>query len=169
MKVHNFQDSLKVGAIGEKLLDAHFISKFDIEPVEMVDQRKGIDRVFTHKETGAVCTVEYKTDTKSASTGNVFVEIWSNKQSGKKGWAYTSQAQWLYFYMPGLDKVCIIEMTRLKMVLGKWAKKGSGFRKVGVSNKSGNSFYTTEGILVPIEVFEAECYETINIGITHDD
>ena len=165
-KVHNFQNSKKIGDIGEKLLDAHFMGKFEIEAVEMVDQRKGIDRVFTHKKTGAVCTVEYKTDTRAADTGNVFIEVWSNKQKEKRGWAYTSQAQWLYFYMPGIDEVCVIEMTKLKMLLPEWIE--AAYRKVGVANKSGNTFYTTEGILVPIGVFEAACYETLKVGVKED-
>ncbi len=158
---HKFTDSLKVGEVGEKVLDGYFSNKFDIEDVEMVDQRRGIDRRYTHKESGAVCTVEYKTDVRAADTGNVFIEIWSNKQNKKKGWAYTSQAQWLYFYIPGTNKVYISEMTRVKMKLKDWA---SDYRKVGVRNKSGNSYYTTEGIPVPIKDFEDICFDVIDIG-----
>lgn len=163
-KVHTFVNSLKVGALGEQILDSHFTSKFNIEEVDMAAQRRGIDRIFTHKESGAVCTVEYKTDTRAADTGNVFLEIWSNKEKEKRGWAYTSQARWLYFYMPGLEKVCIMEMTKLKMAIREWTDS-KDYRRVKVRNPS----YTTEGILMPVVEFEELCYETITIGVRKDD
>ena len=167
-EVHTFHKSLKVGEEGERVLDSHFINKFEIEPVEMTDQRKGIDRTYTHRLSGAVCTVEYKTDMRAAETGNVFIEVWSNTQKKKKGWAYTSQAQWLYFYMPGFAEVGVIEMTRLKMQLPAW-EDTKAYRKVPVVNSSGNTFYTTEGILVPVDVFKEVCYEIITVGIKSDD
>jgi hypothetical protein len=159
-EVHSFLKSKEVGAAVEKLLDAHFMNLFTIEEVDLDTQKRGIDRIYTHPESGAVATVEYKADTRSLETGNLFIEVWSNKQSKKKGWAYTSQAQWLYFYVVDYKEVCIIEMTKLKRLLKGWNQT---YKKATACNRSSDGFYNSEGILVPLEDFKKECIEIVKI------
>lgn len=154
--VHKFQDSLKVGNKGEALLDKHFSKKFHITEVDRETQMLGVDRIFEHKEKEHRCSVEYKTDAREADTGNVFIEIWSNKEAGKRGWAYTSLAQWLYFYLPGSNECCVIEMTALKQQLAYWRDT---YRRVTVRNPN----YTTIGIVVPSAIFKEVCYDIIKI------
>lgn len=155
--VHNFKDSKKVGDMGEQLLDNYFSDKFIIEDVNMDQQRLGWDRVFTHKDSGTRASVEYKTDTRATDTGNIFMEVWSNKEAGKKGWAYTSTAQWLYYFMTGSMSVFIVDVPHLKLYLKVWEKQ----LKI---KQARNKTYTSEGMLVPIEIFKTVAYEEVYIG-----
>jgi len=50
VKVHKFNESIKVGNEGEDTLDNFFKDKFTIEDVDMKVQKMGIDRVFTRKK-----------------------------------------------------------------------------------------------------------------------
>ncbi len=160
MELHSFQKSLKVGKEGESKLDEHFSNKFDITEVDLNVEFHGIDRIFTHKKTGSKCAVEYKTDVREGTTGNVFIETWSNKESGKKGWIFTSLAQWLYFYLPSSSEACIIEMTQIKILLPKIEKE---YAVKKAFNKSSKGFYTSEGIVVPSVKFKEWCHEVIRV------
>lgn len=154
--MHTFNNSKKVGDAGEATLDKFFKDKFNIEEVDISQQKLGWDRVFTHLESGARASVEYKTDTQSHKTGNIFIEIWSNKESGKRGWAYTTTAQWLYYYVLGAEEVYIVDVVKLKLYLKNWEKQ---FIIKGAKNPN----YSSEGMLVPIEIFKSICYEVIKL------
>ena len=154
--MHTFQNSKKIGDAGEAALDLFFKERFQIEDVDMTQQKLGWDRIFTHLESGARASVEYKTDTQSHKTRNIFIETWSNKESGKKGWAYTTTAQWLYYYVLGDSEVYIVDVVQLKLYLNNWQKQ---FQKKGAKNPN----YSSEGLLVPIEIFKSVCYEVIKV------
>lgn len=160
MKVHKFNESIQVGNEGEAILDDFFKEKFVIEEVDLQVQKMGIDRVFTHRKDDTVCTVEYKTDHREGDTGNCFIETWSNKQAKKRGWAYTSQAQWLYYFLPSSNEVCVIEMLQVKMLVNEWIRK---YKVTQCVNKSGEGFYNTSGVLVPSSIFKDNCLEVIKI------
>jgi hypothetical protein len=154
--MHSFNASKKVGDLGEQKLDEFFSSKFDIEEVDMTQQKLGWDRIFVHKERGTRASVEYKTDTLSHKTGNIFVEIWSNKEAEKRGWAYPTTAQWLYYYVTGLNQVFIVDVAQLKLYLENWQIQ---FKVKTARNPN----YTSEGMLVPIEVFKTIAYEVLEV------
>lgn len=158
MTTHSFQASKKVGDMGEAQLDKFFSEKFTIEDVDMTQQKLGWDRIFTHKERGTRASVEYKTDTMSHKTNNIFVEIWSNKEAGKRGWAYTTTAQWLYYFVTGLDEVFIVDVAKLKLYLENWQIQ---FKVKSARNPN----YTSEGMLVPIDVFKSVAYEVLSVDI----
>lgn len=153
---HSFQQSKKVGDAGEAALDRCFSKKFDIEDVDLTQQKLGWDRVFVHKERGTRASVEYKTDTQSHKTGNAFIEIWSNKESGKRGWAYTTTAQWLYYYVLGTQEVLIIDVAKFKLYLENWQIQ---FKVKTARNPN----YTSEGMLVPLEVLKSVAYEVLDV------
>lgn len=155
--VHSFKESKRVGDAGEAALDIHFSSKFDIEDVDMTQQKLGWDRIFTHKERGTRASVEYKTDTQSHKTGNMFLEIWSNKESGKRGWAYTTTAQWLYYYVLGAAEVYIVSVPQLKLYLESWEKQF-------VKKSARNPNYSSEGMLVPLDIFKTIAYEVVGVN-----
>lgn len=154
--MHTFNNSKKIGDAGEARLDQFFKDKFQIEDVDMSQQKLGWDRVFTHLESGARASVEYKTDTQSHKTGNIFIEIWSNKEASKRGWAYTTTAQWLYYYVLGDGEVYIVDVVKLKLYLKNWEKQ---FIIKGAKNPN----YSSEGMLVPVEIFKSICYEVIKL------
>lgn len=155
--MHNFKQSKQVGDAGEAALDNFFSQKFNIEDVDMTQQKLGWDRVFTHKERGTRASIEYKTDTQSHKTGNIFVEIWSNKEAEKRGWAFTTTAQWLYYYVVGASEVYIVDVAKMKLYLENWQAQ---FKVKTARNPN----YTSEGMLVPIEVFKTIAYEVIKVN-----
>jgi hypothetical protein len=48
------------GDAGELFLDRWFAADYDVQPATHEEQRRGIDRIFTHQRTGKRLTVEYK-------------------------------------------------------------------------------------------------------------
>lgn len=164
MREHSFQQSKVIGDLGEAQLAAHFSKKFKIEDVNMELQKLGWDRIFTHRKTGARASVEFKTDTQASKTGNIFIESWSNRESSKRGWAFTSTAQWLYYYLPDISTVYICELTRLKIAVPQWEKKHKIVKprnKKKATKKGPEEYYHSEGILVPVNEFEEICYEIL--------
>lgn len=155
-------NQLGKGEKGEQCLDRHFSKRYDIDPVDGKQQRQGIDRIWTHKGDGREYTVEYKTDSRTAETGNVFIETMSVDTEEKLGWAYTSKAQLLVYYVPQCETAYtgtayIVEMTKIKKLLPKWSKAYKD-RVVSVPNGDENGVnYHTWGILVPLAVFESLC------------
>lgn len=145
MTVYDFTTQLAHGADGEAKLDAYFSKWYTIRHATRIEQRCGIDRVFSRP--GGLFKVEYKTDTTAASTGNAFVETVSVDTFGKPGWAYASEADYLIYYIPGPEAIYIIAFATLRKHLARWVKSYP-VRKI--PNKS----YHTHGILVPLDEFE---------------
>lgn len=144
--VHNFKDSLEYGEGVELILDGFFEPWFDITPVTPDQQRLGVDRIFTKLSTGERFSVEYKADRQAHETRNVYIETVSVRKEGKDeklGWAYTSTAQRLLYFIPGSGIVYILDMIAIRDKLPAWTKK---YRTV----EADNGDYVGEGILVPV-------------------
>lgn len=146
-KPFNFQEQLAIGEKGEAFLDAHFSERYDITPATRDEQRKGIDRHFVGKVSGAHLKVEYKTDAMARKTHNAFVEVTSVDKAQKSGWAYTSQADYLVYYIPGDEMVYILRFTTLRQHMPSWAAKYP-------MRSALNEGYKTWGLLVPLVEFE---------------
>mgnify|MGYP001582985356 FL=1 len=140
--MHRFEDSRAVEARWEGVLDAWLRADGrDVRPATMAEQWKGIDRVVTD-ENGEVCGIEYKIDEVARRTGNIFVETVSNDNTGRPGWAYTSTARWIfYFIVP--DRVLCLLTERLRAALPAWLRR---FRLKSADNGD----YRTVGVVVPI-------------------
>jgi hypothetical protein len=102
-KVYGFNQQLKQGQISEKMLD-DFFSQHGYDIVSMSDnlevQKTGIDSIFTVKKSGNSFPVEYKTDTLTYKTGNIFIETVSISRKGRDivpGWIHTSKAKFLIY------------------------------------------------------------------------
>jgi hypothetical protein len=149
--LHDFTRSFETNKAYEAELDKHFAVEFDITPATRRQERAGIDRFFVHKGSGVRWSVEYKTDHMTATTGNVFVETVSVDTDGKPGWALTSLAQLLVYYVPPKEYALLADMGAVKRSLADWER----FRRAEVDNGS----YRTVGLLVPLEAFRAACYE----------
>lgn len=143
MDNYNFDEKLKEGIDFEKELDEIFNGEFDIKPVNMVDQRLGIDRRFTRKSNGASLTVEYKSDSKAAKTGNAFIETISVDTHNKTGWAKTSQADILIYYIPPTKVIIVLKMQAVQSSVARWEKV---YPKKSIPNEG----YNTIGVLVPL-------------------
>lgn len=154
--MYNFDVQLAHGESGERFLDKFFSDKFEIHPATRHQQRQGIDRIFKNKKTGKILKVEYKTDYLAHRTGNAFIETVSVDSKGKKGWIYTSQADYLIYYVVIDLLIYVITFEALRKLFPNWIKKYP-------SRKSPNKGYFTHGILVPLTEFEKYSEAVISI------
>ena len=144
------------GEAGEAFLDQVFTADHEIRPATRAEQRRGIDRVFIHRQTGQCFTVEYKTDYKAAHTGNAFVETVSVDTAGKAGWAYSSKADYLVYYVPGDEVIYAIALEVLRRELSRWVRAYP-------HRAAQNPAYATHGVLVPLDEFERHAEAVINV------
>lgn len=143
--MYDFSEQLGKGEAAEQFLDNHYAQFFDIEKVGRDEQRVGIDRFF--KREGRVWPIEYKADWAASKTGNAFVETISVDTANTPGWAYTSKAEWLLYFLPSDGVVYIVQMEKLRKNLDKWAKM---CKERAIPNQG----YSTRGLLVPLDLFE---------------
>lgn len=148
--MHEFSNSLVIGDKHEIELDRFYSQWSKILRVSHTAQAMGIDRVWISNETGIQYTVEYKSDEIAGRTGNVFIETISNDVTGKLGWAYTTCAQWLCYYIPQMKTAYWIDALVLKYRIKEWEKK---YKSISVANKD----YNTIGILMPLDEFKHFC------------
>src|SRR5262245_47976789 len=94
---HHFDHSRSVEARWAPTLDTWLGESYVIEPVTMDKEWRGLDRI-AQTETGPV-TLEYKCDTRAQQTGKLFFETVSNSVTGRPGWLYTCQAEWLVYFV----------------------------------------------------------------------
>jgi hypothetical protein len=147
----------------EKELDDFYSKWFDIMRVSRENQSLGMDRIFYEKGNGVVRSVEYKTDKTAITTGNVFIETVSVDTQNKKGWAYTSCAQYLFIYVPPPHgKVYITHMQTIKAMVDKWKAK---YRDIPIKNEG----YYTHGVAVPISEFKTYCFRIDDIADGSDE
>lgn len=155
MTTYDFQKQMAIGEAGEAALDTHFAHWFDIQTANADEQKHGIDRWFVSHSTGKRVPVEYKTDHRAHQTNHAFVEI----DSGAiRGWALTSFAHWLIYYVPGspYDLCYLIRMTALRAQLPRWTRECS---QRMVQNKT----YQTTGLLVPLREFERIAFQVVEV------
>lgn len=146
-KTYNFKTQLLQGQDGEWFLDQYFKGKFNIFPANEQQQRHGIDRIFIERGKKRVLFVEYKTDITAATSHNAFVETISVDSMNKPGWAFTSQADMLLYYIPGDGIIYVLRFDVLRSQLPRW-------EKVYPVRKIPNEGYYTHGLIVPLDEFE---------------
>lgn len=147
--MYGFQTQRAKGLQGETMLDKIFGRFFNIHRATATQQRSGIDRVMVGKEHRQTIHVEYKTDYAAASTGNAFIEVLCD---GKPGWAHTSQADFIAYFVPG-KHAYIVRPATLRSHLAEWERR---FENRTVTNAA----YTATGMLVPLS-FLADISEQI--------
>jgi hypothetical protein len=154
---YQMKTQLSKGEEAETFIDALFAVDWEISPVSREQQRQGIDRVFTSRKTGRQHSVEYKTDWTAGRTDNVFVETVSVDSEDKPGWAYASRAEWLFYYIPGKNLLCVTDFVALREQLPRWIAEYPPAPPIP------NEGYNTLGILVPLEEFCKYCKRVINL------
>ena len=141
--IYEFDEQLSKGEKYELELDAFFSKFYKIEKVTMDEQRKGIDRIFVKGETRY--NIEYKSDDKSRTTGNFFIELYSIFPT-KRGWAHTCQSDYIIYLL--IDwRIYIIDVPEMRKWLTKWSIEE---KKAFCKNKD----YQSQGILLPINRIE---------------
>lgn len=154
--IYGFAEQLKAGQAHEHFLDEYSGRWFEITEATREQQRQGIDRIYTAKATGVVTTVEYKADTTASRTGNAFVETISVDTVMKPGWAYSSQADWLLYYLPVDGLIYFFEFAKFRQHLPRWVEQ---FPTRAIPNNG----YKTHGLLVPLEQFERYANKVVNL------
>lgn len=154
MTAYDFQTQLRKGEAAERELDARFAEWFEIAPASADEQRQGIDRWFTGKRTGMRRAVEIKTDFRAAQTGNSFIETVS-VGGQRAGWAYTSQADWLLYYVPR-DRVVMLRLTGVRIELAQWVNR---WPEVTVQNDG----YVTRGVVLPLRELERAAFNVVRL------
>jgi hypothetical protein len=144
---YSFNQQLCHGEHGEEFLDHYFSRWFYIEPANPEEQRLGIDRFFMSRNQKHRLAVEYKTDETASRTGNAFIEVVSVDSSGKAGWAYTSQADYLLYYVPPRAFIYMLKMADIRERLSLWHQKYP-LRRIP------NNGYFSHGLLVPLRDLE---------------
>lgn len=156
MSEYQFEGQLKRGQDGEAVLDRHYGRWFEIKPATDAEQREGVDRHYTDKESGEHFAIEYKTDWTAGWSNNAFVETVSVDTTGKQGWAYTSKADWLIYYIPPLGLAYMFRMAVIRAWVDDWKAK---YRTQRIPNKG----YQTHGVIVPLHEFEKHSFEVVTI------
>jgi hypothetical protein len=149
-KPYDMFEQLAKGELAEAHIDRFYAGIFHTTPATRAEQRTGIDRHYTHKETGKSHTIEIKTDWTATRTGNAFIETTSVDTMDIPGWAYSSQAEWLFYYLPDQNELCVITFAALRQQLPDWIDEYP-------ERVARNATYHTKGILVPLAVFKIHC------------
>ncbi len=139
---YNFKSQLRLGQDGEEILDNFFYQWYsEIRFASASEENRGIDRIFFNGQDRK--TVQYKTDFRAKETGNAYVETISRSDKVVGGWAYTSEAQWLIYFVYPSEIYCI-SMDRLRKDLPRLERI---CRTVTVPNQG----YFGAGLIVPLE------------------
>lgn len=143
MALHRFAESLTIEAQWAPTLDAWFGAAYQLRLATVEEQWRGIDRVAI--DDGGRCVgLDYKCDCRCVETGNLFIETVSNAQTGRPGWALTSEAMWLvYFVVP--DHVLMFLTSQLRAQLPNWAA-------CCLERPAHNEGYDTLGLCVPFDL-----------------
>jgi len=143
---YGFGEQLRIGEAYENDLDEFFRRWYEVMPVSMELQKLGVDRIFID-QTGRRLSIEYKADETAARTHNAFVETVSVDTEGKPGWALSSIAQLLIYFIPPIRKIYVCRMLDLKMDIEELIAK---FPTKQIPN---NGYHTT-GVPVPLWLIE---------------
>lgn len=154
------QAQLERGKKHEYDLDAIFKKDWKIEELTLDQERAGMgDRRFTNRQTGESLLIEYKADESAARIGNAFVETISVDSTNKPGWAYTCQADYIFYYLPLDGLIYIYRPCTIRRHLPEWQKQF----KTAHTNKGQNDGYNTHGVLVPLGEFERCADKVVNL------
>lgn len=155
-QVYCFNERLECGEVYERFLDEFFSDRFDIYPATRRQQRQGIDRIFVNRKTGKVLKVEYKTDFQAHRTGNAFLEV---DTANKKGWVYTSKADYLLYFVVEDLLIYAIPFATLRKVFPAWLKR---YETRKVASEGYFEHYFTQGVLVPLAELERHAEAAIS-------
>ena len=158
MKTHNFEDSNNLGKWGEGIIRTYLEGKPNIRRYQDVSdiesyRKQDIDAIL-HFLSGKRQKIEIKTD--KYTTGNIFYETESCIEFNTPGCMEKTRAEFLYYYLPGFDKVYVLQMDKYRI----WFhlhKHMFKYHKFKNSKKSGDTH--SGGYAIPISYLEAHFSE----------
>ncbi len=159
---YDMQEQLRLSRLRDSEIDKHLSDDWRISgevPREM--ERLGVDRVWVHRKTGRRHTAEYKHDTLAHKTNRAFVETWSVERK-KRGWAYTSCAQILVYYVVGGEYAFVCRMEDIERRLPFWEAHYPTKHATTFDRRTGES-YRTVGVCVPLPVFRGAASRVVEV------
>lgn len=160
---YDMKEQLELSRLRDSEIDKHFMDKWRIsKEVPRGLERLGVDRVWVHRETGRRWTVEYKHDTIAHRTKRVFIETVSVEEAGVKGWAYTSCARILVYYVVGGEYAFVIRMDEIERRLPVWERCCETKTASTVDKRTGRT-YKTHGVCVPLFQFRAAADKVVPV------
>lgn len=158
---YDLQEQLELSRQRDHEIDKHVKNVWLVNTVNRDFERAGVDRIWTHRDSGMRWSVEYKHDTLAHKTGNVFVETVSVDTAGKKGWAYTSTAQLLVYYVVEGEYAFIARMHEIRRRLPGWERFYKA-KHATTTDRAGNA-YKTWGVLIPLQTFRAASEKVVPV------
>lgn len=142
---YRFGEQYRVGQIGACMLDGYFSKLYRLLPATMAEEENGIDRVGFCD--GRQVFLEYKTDVKADQTGRAFIEVvaYAHDEGQRPGWAYTSHADIIVYFLPFSNRLFLIRPHRLRSRMPYYEVQYPRFEVA-------NTKWTTTGLLMPLEV-----------------
>ena len=159
--VHDFRASLRRGKAVEKEVQALYEELgFKVATATRAEQLDGVDlhvRVRTDMTPGSWRKLEVKFDERSAETGNIFIELYSDEDAGKKGWALTTTANMVLVVCPSENgtQMYFLRPKELRVVLGRW-------KAMYQSHRAYNATYNSLGVCVPLRELDALAHVSLN-------
>jgi hypothetical protein len=152
----SFESRKRDGIRGEEAIYRHFSPDWIVTCVSRDLQKFGIDFRFVHKTKSIAYWIEVKTDYRAGKTGNAFIETVSCDARGTRGWALTSRADYLFYFLPDDLLIYALQPPRLPALVREWTRR---YRSVSVPNFD----YNTRGILVPLHELETHAKQVITL------
>lgn len=155
---HDWESKLAEGTAGEDIVISALKKLGTVDRATSMElQRAGID-CFVNNETLGVLSLEIKTCSQVAKTGNVFLEYEVEYSDQKRlGWVLKTVAQRVVYYSPQQRKAYLMDSVALKRNLAQW-KLTYPLGKA-VSRGNGNEWIGI-GVVVPLSVV----YEATGTG-----
>ena len=164
--IHDFSKSIKIGKIGETIMEYFLKKNFPISSIvsvaqDTIYQQDDIDFIVTFQN-GVRNTLEVKTDTYKV---NFFYELISNTVYNTPGCMVKTKADIVVYYFINLEVVYFIDRVHFQ----KWFREHEYDKIIGDyglteyvmksktlpnTNRSGSGTYNSKGKVFPITFFE---------------
>lgn len=166
MSSYDFNRQHSFGKDAEQFIYQAFQTRFNVIPAPGYLQQAGVDFTFTDRLTSTVFKVELKTDTRAHRTGNAFIETVSIDREGQQprpGWAFTSEADFLLYFVPYSmpRRIYRVALSDLREQISRWQADYEERRIPNTDAARGN--FNTVGILVPLDKLSAIAQEVIEL------
>lgn len=153
--------------MGENAIDEFLRERgndIELAPPEL--QYYGVDRICVNEVGGLpyYLSLEYKTDYRAFTSGNLFIETQIRERNGllSPGWLRKSVAQLIVFYLPQMRRLIFVDTNELREYIFCYGMK---FRQSDwIENKGG---YAGKGILLPIVSGQVELRTWIEMSMEY--
>lgn len=157
-RVHDFNQSIKLGERGEKFVREWLTKRYGTDNVRDVrgdPKYRTVDIDFVvRNRSGTEVAVEVKTD--QYTTHNIFYETVSAVETNSLGCMHKSKADYLAYYFINLEKLYIIELSEFNDWMRKQIAQGCTVAKLKQfkNKRYDGTTYTSQGYTLPLWYLE---------------